>query len=184
MLRDNKQFRERFQRWKNGEQVYDKGRPIDLYEIGKDSISDAIYDQEIQQASRNNYTRWGFDSTEDAYRRISNGQAPKPHLNDVVTEDVQVNRYASGKDDKNWYDQFVEQHPTISMVTSFLPIVGTAMDVYDAYKDPSAKNIGYAALSAATDLVGGRLIAKLGGQAIKQHKRFKKAFDVAKKRIF
>lgn len=33
MFKDNTQFRERFNRWKNGEQVYDKGRPIDPPEV-------------------------------------------------------------------------------------------------------------------------------------------------------
>ena len=38
MLRDTTEFRERFNRWKNGEQVYDKGRPIlPEYKSGKDS---------------------------------------------------------------------------------------------------------------------------------------------------
>lgn len=98
MLRDNKQFRERFQRWKNGEQVYDSGRPIDSYEVGKDPVADAIYDQEVQQASRNNYIRWGFDSAEDAYRRIMNGQAPRPKFNDTITNDTVVDHYEGGKD--------------------------------------------------------------------------------------
>lgn len=101
MLRDNKQFRERFQRWKNGEQVYDSGRPIDSYEVGKDPVADAIYDQEVQQASRNNYIRWGFDSAEDAYRRIMNGQAPRPKFNDTITNDVVVDHYEGGKDAKS-----------------------------------------------------------------------------------
>ena len=41
MRRDPKAFRERFAAWKNGEQVYDNGRPIELseYSGGKDSIS-------------------------------------------------------------------------------------------------------------------------------------------------
>lgn len=33
MFKDNTQFRERFNRWKQGEQVYDKGRPIDPPEV-------------------------------------------------------------------------------------------------------------------------------------------------------
>ena len=35
MLRDNKEFRERFQRWKEGKQVYENGRPIPQYQDGK-----------------------------------------------------------------------------------------------------------------------------------------------------
>ena len=42
MRRDNKEFRERFQRWKAGEQVYDAGRAIPKYEGGKDGIYDIM----------------------------------------------------------------------------------------------------------------------------------------------
>ena len=43
--------------------------------------------------------------------------------------------YTTGEDGQNRFDEFRENHPTISTVASFLPIVGTAMDVYDAYKE-------------------------------------------------
>lgn len=35
MRRDNKEFKERFARWKNGEKVYEHGRPLPKYEDGK-----------------------------------------------------------------------------------------------------------------------------------------------------
>ena len=37
MRKDTTEFRQRFQRWKNGEQVYDKGRVIPHYEGGEDA---------------------------------------------------------------------------------------------------------------------------------------------------
>lgn len=42
MHRDSKAFKERFQRWKNGEQVYDKGRPIELPEYGGGKDSELV----------------------------------------------------------------------------------------------------------------------------------------------
>ena len=91
--------------------------------------------------------------------------------------------YATGEDGQNWFDEFRENHSTASTIASFLPIVGTAMDVYDAYKDPTAKNIGYAALSAATDLIGGRMVTKLAGEAIQRHRQFKKIMKATKKEL-
>ena len=39
MRKDTTEFRQRFQRWKAGEQVYDKGRPIPHYEDGSDGTT-------------------------------------------------------------------------------------------------------------------------------------------------
>ena len=38
MLKDNTEFRDRFARWKAGEQVYENGRPLPGYEYGKDDV--------------------------------------------------------------------------------------------------------------------------------------------------
>lgn len=38
MRRDNKEFKERFARWKNGEKVYEHGRPLPKYEDGKPNV--------------------------------------------------------------------------------------------------------------------------------------------------
>lgn len=43
-MRDNKEFKARFARWKNGEKVYDKGRPVSKFEEGK-SAHDAFVEQ-------------------------------------------------------------------------------------------------------------------------------------------
>ena len=37
MRKDATEFRQRFQRWKAGEQVYDKGRPMPHYAEGEDA---------------------------------------------------------------------------------------------------------------------------------------------------
>lgn len=49
MRRDNKEFKERFARWKNGEKVYEAGKPLPKYEIGKEE--DDFY-QRMQQRQR------------------------------------------------------------------------------------------------------------------------------------
>lgn len=56
--RDINAFRERFNRWKNGEQVYDKGRPITRFEDGKDDENNPSLDSILRRATRvhNNYS--------------------------------------------------------------------------------------------------------------------------------
>ena len=81
----------------------------------------------------------------------------------------------------NQYDNFVNNHPTIATVASYLPFVGTAMDLLEAYKNPTAENIGYAALSGGTDIFGGRLLMKLAGKGIKSMKAQKKLAESLKK---
>ena len=69
------------------------------------------------------------------------------------------------------YDQFVEDDPYYAAtVLSYLPFIGTAMDVREAIKNPTAENIGYAALSGITDAVGGRIFTKIAGKTIKARK--------------
>lgn len=56
--RDVNAFRERFNRWKNGEQVYDKGRPITGFEDGKDDENNPSLDSILRRATKvyNNYS--------------------------------------------------------------------------------------------------------------------------------
>lgn len=55
--RDTDAFMERFNRWKNGEQVYDKGRPIN-YQDGKDNEDNPSLDSILRRATKvyNNYS--------------------------------------------------------------------------------------------------------------------------------
>lgn len=62
MRRDPKQFRERFQRWKNGEQVYDAGLP--KYEMGKDD--EAIHYETEQPA------QYYYPEDKDLISRVAN----------------------------------------------------------------------------------------------------------------
>lgn len=69
------------------------------------------------------------------------------------------------------YDQFVEDDPYYAATAlSYLPFIGTAMDIREAVKNPTAENIGYTALSGLTDLVGGRIFSKIAGKTIKSRK--------------
>lgn len=45
MLKDNTEFRDRFARWKAGEQVYENGRPLPAYTDGKNNIFDTFVGQ-------------------------------------------------------------------------------------------------------------------------------------------
>ena len=82
--------------------------------------------------------------------------------------------HRGGNDLVQKYDKFVENDPYyIATALSYLPIIGTAMDIREAVKNPTAENIGYAALSGITDLVGGRLFAKVAGNIVKAKKTAK-----------
>lgn len=67
-----------------------------------------------------------------------------------------------------------EQAQTAKTIAQFFPILGTGIDIYDAINNPTAENIGWAALSSLTDIVGGRIIAK-GVKAAKEANKANKA---------
>lgn len=80
-------------------------------------------------------------------------------------------REGKGRDLLEAYDQFVEDDPYyIATALSYLPIIGTGMDIREAVKNPTAENIGYATLSGITDVIGGRLFAKIAGNVLKAKK--------------
>ena len=63
-----------------------------------------------------------------------------------------------------------EQIKKSKTIASFIPILGTGIDIYDAINNPTAENIGWAAVGALTDIVGGRLVAKAAKAAKAAHK--------------
>lgn len=67
-----------------------------------------------------------------------------------------------------------KQAQTAKTIAQLVPILGTGIDIYDAINNPTAENIGWAALSSLTDIVGGRIIAK-GVKAAKEANRANKA---------
>ena len=50
----------------------------------------------------------------------------------------------------------------LKTIASYLPISGTIMDINEAYKNPTAKNIGIATFSGLTDILGGKLYSSIG----------------------
>lgn len=65
-------------------------------------------------------------------------------------------------------------------VASFVPILGSAMDVKTAYENPTLGNIGTAALSVAGDLAGASLVRGLF-KGVKAIDKFRKAEKAVKK---
>ena len=86
----------------------------------------------------------------------------------------QRNKKENGGNNDNWYEQFKKEHPNITEVASYLPIVGSAMDVYEAVNNPTGSNIGNAAISIGADILGYRLL-KNAGKAYKTLKAARKA---------
>lgn len=82
-------------------------------------------------------------------------QAQEKFKDNVGLKDDGTNKYKDGGEDEGygWVDAAKD-------VAGFLPFVGTAVDAYDFYKDPSWENAGWLAASALSDLVGARAAVK------------------------
>lgn len=80
----------------------------------------------------------------------------------VGLKDDGTNKYKDGGEEEGygWADAAKD-------VAGFLPFVGTAVDAYDFYKDPSWENAGWLAASALSDLVGARAAVKGARAAVK-----------------
>lgn len=133
---------------------------------------------DLLQKSKDNYIAdiLGINNTyeEPGYTYTPMMYSPMP-----VFADGKLPKYRGGKgsvldDAVQAYDNFVENDPYhIASIMSYLPIIGTAMDIREAVKNPTAENIGYAGLSGLTDLVGGRIFAKVAGNLLKAKKMAK-----------
>ena len=82
-------------------------------------------------------------------------RAQERFKDNVGLKDDGTNKYKDGGEDEGygWVDAAKD-------VAGFLPFVGTAVDAYDFYKDPSWENAGWLAASALSDLVGARAAVK------------------------
>ena len=89
-------------------------------------------------------------------------QAQEKFKDNVGLKDDGTNKYKDGGEDDGygWVDAAKD-------VAGFLPFVGTAVDAYDFYKDPSWENAGWLAASALSDLVGARAAVKGARAAVK-----------------
>lgn len=66
MRKNPTKFRERFQRWKEGKQVYENGRP--LYVEEDDNSDEVVYKEIMKDVARKNYKTWGYSSPNDAWQ--------------------------------------------------------------------------------------------------------------------
>lgn len=89
-------------------------------------------------------------------------QAQEKFKDNVGLKDDGTNKYKDGGEDEGygWVDAAKD-------VAGFLPFVGTAVDAYDFYKNPSWENAGWLAASALSDLVGARAAVKGARAAVK-----------------
>ena len=89
-------------------------------------------------------------------------QAQEKFKDNVGLKDDGTNKYKDGGEDEGygWVDAAKD-------VAGFLPFVGTAVDAYDFYKNPSWENVGWLAASALSDLVGTRAAVKGARAAVK-----------------
>lgn len=100
MRRDNKEFKERFARWKNGEKVYDKGRPLPAYRMGTpppelDLSFDVIADdfpvqQDIPQAvlKPKQAVKEPVSYTNTVTPQQQMGSQPKTNPYNIIPEDL------------------------------------------------------------------------------------------------
>ena len=89
-------------------------------------------------------------------------RAQERFKNNVGLKDDGTNKYKDGGENEGygWGDVAKD-------AAGFLPIVGTLVDAYDFYKDPSWENAGWLAASALSDLVGARAAVKGARAAVK-----------------
>lgn len=89
-------------------------------------------------------------------------RAQERFKDNVGLKDDGTNKYKDGGEDEGygWVDAAKD-------VAGFLPFVGTAVDAYDFYKNPSWENAGWLAASALSDLVGARAAVKGARAAVK-----------------
>lgn len=89
-------------------------------------------------------------------------RAQERFKDNVGLKDDGTNKYKDGGEDEGygWVDAAKD-------VAGFLPFVGTAVDAYDFYKDPSWENAGWLAASALSDFVGARAAVKGARAAVK-----------------
>lgn len=81
---------------------------------------------------------------------------------DQLTKLKKLPGFKGGKGGDNLYEQFKEEHPIITEAASYLPVVGSAMDVYEAVNNPTSGNIFNAAVSVGSDVLGYRILKNMG----------------------
>lgn len=119
---------------------------------------------------------------------IKNSKDYKKALSDYWHEDVnKYNKYDGGGPKENKVLSTGNSYADAAL--GFVPFVGSAMEIEDAIREPSLKNIGSAAFSVGTDLLGISLLrggvkayrlAKAANKAAKEFKAIASEKDVSK----
>lgn len=111
--RDAKAFRERFNRWKNGEQVYDKGRPI----------TDNEYIAIMEDVASKNNPKWNEFRKNNGEPELSEDEELRRILNDnTYNYRGYYNKYPNSRAnaDTHWTDEFkTVYHPTFSVQSKY-----------------------------------------------------------------
>lgn len=96
-----------------------------------------------------------------------------------VDQYVERSKFKDGGEDGNWYEQFKANHPVITEAASYLPVVGSAMDVYEAVNNPTGGNIFDAAVSVGSDILGYRILRNMGKalKTMKGRRIYQEAID-------
>ena len=89
-------------------------------------------------------------------------RAQERFKDNVGLKDDGTNKYKDGGENEGygWVDAAKD-------AAGFVPVLGTLVDAYDFYKDPSWENAGWLAASALSDLVGARAAVKGARAAVK-----------------
>lgn len=118
MKRDPKQFRERFNRWRSGEQVYSSGRPIN-------KISDEQYANIMERVASENNPIWNEQRKKEGLPELSVDEDLLRILNDNSYDyRGYYNKYPNGTGNAidHWTDEFkTVYHPTFSNESQYAP---------------------------------------------------------------
>lgn len=113
MLKDPTAFRNRFQAWKNGLKVYDKGK----------AISDEKYVSIMERVAKDNNAEWNRDRKLHGEKQLTVDQELFRLLNDNSYDyRGYYNKYPNGKGNalNHWTDEFkTAYHPTFSVESTY-----------------------------------------------------------------
>lgn len=136
-------------------------------------------------------TGYDYDEESDKFVKIAK---PRKGMDKVLIpasieqykkfKDYVLNSYQIGGETDSGNILGVEVPLWAETITSYIPVLGTAMDIKDAIQNPSLETISTAALSAASDLAGASIIRGLfkTTKGIDKLRKAEKALNKARKR--
>lgn len=136
-------------------------------------------------------TGYDYDVESDKFVKIAK---PKKGMDKVLIpasieqykkfKDYVLNSYQIGGETDSGNILGVEVPLWAETIASYIPVLGTAMDIKDAIQNPSLETISTAALSAASDLAGASIIRGLfkTTKGIDKLRKAEKALSKARKR--